>query len=110
METKLSKYQWSWIIAIISGLLFVFFSTGYESCLSAADRESTFNRQIQTRAERWARENSQLNINSIMCNPRGFGNRMPSDPTYCRAMANNGIKLVLFCNMNGCHIHYPQEY
>jgi len=101
------------IVLIVA--IFVSLVTGasYNGCVNASNREGAYTIRVQAKAQQWASQNSVFAVNnlSIVCTPRDFGNRWPSDYHRCSAISNIQIPgrgivpLHLLCNIQGCTIN-----
>ncbi len=81
---------------------------GWHGCMGAATEETKFNNNIQIVTRHWVESQPQLLLvtSSVMCIPREFGSRMPSDMTKCRALTNGNYRIPLLCNAQGCAVDH----
>ena len=93
------------------------FFIGYNGCSNAANKEQTYTYSLQRVAKNWVRGNPQLSLNedTVVCTPRSFGNRWPTDFHRCHALSKVinpmiGAQTITFaCNQQGCvSITQPQ--
>lgn len=107
-ELKNQKMKIYIVLGIILTVMFSGF--GFQACNSAANTELTFTYSIQRNGKLWARNNPQLSLNeeTVVCTPRSFGNRWPTDYHQCHALSKVinpmiGAQTITFlCNQQGC--------